>query len=225
MGGSERSPGLRDMKTARREMYRRQVLAAAEYEFSRAGFGEAKMTSIARTADVSLATVYKNFTGKSEVWEALHADRMGDLLAFVEASIKTIASPLDRLLQGARSTAIFLAEHPAYLELNLKEGLGWGANDVAEIAHGNQRTAWTSGLETITLGVIDAVKAGQLPALRPRVAAGMIISALQVWLYDWVKSEHDRSPTEVADEMVHYLRRMLGADDRQVQPQSSTSGP
>lgn len=214
MVSAEPVNGVPAIGNARRAMYRRQVLAAAEYEFSRAGFDEAKMTSIAKTAEVSLATVYKHFAGKAEVWDAVHADRMHELLAFVATRTSVSNSPLDRLLDGVASVAVFLAEHPVYLALNLREGFGWGASDVEDLAAGTQRTAWTDGLNMITLGVVEAVKAGQLPALRPRIASGMIISALQVWLYDWSHAGQDRTPDEVATEMTNYLRRMLtGRED------------
>ena len=45
----------------------------------------------------------------------------------------------------------------------------------------------------IAAGVEAAGAAGELADLRPRIAAGMVVSALQVWLADWVESGRDRS--------------------------------
>jgi AcrR family transcriptional regulator len=71
------TPSIRD---ARRQMYRQQILIAAEFEFAQSGFTEAKVSAIAAAADVSLATVYKNFEGKDEIWDVLHAQRMNELV-------------------------------------------------------------------------------------------------------------------------------------------------
>ncbi|MGN6160538.1 MAG: TetR/AcrR family transcriptional regulator, partial [Marmoricola sp.] len=86
------------IESARRDMYRRQILNAAEVEFSRTGFASTKMSAIAKTADLSLATLYKNFAGKSEIWDSLHAERMADLLARVSAESDRSATALDRIL-------------------------------------------------------------------------------------------------------------------------------
>ena len=77
----------------RRSLYRELVLAAAEREFARVGFAEAKVAAIAKAADLSLATVYKTFPGKGEIWNDLHAERMNALLASVEERLATSTPP------------------------------------------------------------------------------------------------------------------------------------
>jgi len=190
----------------RRSLYRDRVLAAAELEFARVGFADAKMAVIARSADVSLATVYKTFPGKTEIWNDLHAERMSDLLAGVDERVAGTESPLERLLGGITAVAEFLTSHDAYLELSLHAGSGWLT---ASAGHGVQRTVWGSGLDTIAAGVQAARDAGELADLRPRIAAGLVVSALQVWLADWVESGRDRDPGAVVQDLVSHLRSML----------------
>jgi AcrR family transcriptional regulator len=203
-GGGGRMSSLEE---SRREMYRRQVLTAAEHEFGRAGYGSARMEAIATTAGVSLATVYKAFNGKLDIWNALHADRMDALLATVEAATRDASSALERLLGGIATVARFLTEHDAYLDLNLRAEFAWAGN--TDGGHGVQRTVWSAGLETVAAGVRAALANGELQDIRPRIAAGMIVSALQMWLADWVASGRDRMPEEVIDEMMLRLRWML----------------
>jgi AcrR family transcriptional regulator len=195
------------IQEARREMYRRQILGAAELEFGRTGFTDARMEAIASTAGVSLATVYKTFAGKLDIWNALHTDRMAALLSAVEAATRTSATPFERLLAGVAAVARFLAEHEGYLDLNLRAGFGWASN--AEGGQGVQRTVWSAGLDMVSAGVEAAVERGELPDIRPRVAAGMIVSALQVWLADWVSSGRDRPAEVVIDELTLRLRWLL----------------
>ena len=192
---------------ARREMYHRQILTAAEQEFSKAGFARAKMDAIAATAGVSLATVYKTFSGKNAIWDALHAERMAALLASVNASAQGADSAFDRLLAGVDTVAHFLTDHESYLDLSIRAGFGWASG--ADEGRGVQRTVWTAGLDMIAAGIETAAAAGELPDIRPRVGAGMVVSALQVWLSDWVASGRDRHPDVVIDEMTTRVRWLL----------------
>lgn len=186
--------------------YRRQILRAAEREFGKAGFAATPMNAIAATAGLSLATVYKSFSGKAEIWDALHRTRMDALLEAVREA--DAGEPgLERLLTGLRRVFLFLAAHPAYLEMNLRAGGGW-ANSV-EGAHGIQRTVWSSGLEVIAAGMRAAADRGELAGLDPRIAAGMAISALQVWLSEWVASERAEDPEVLVDDMTRRLRLLL----------------
>lgn len=192
----------------RRSLYRELVLAAAEREFARVGFAETKMTAIAKAADLSLATVYKTFPGKGEIWNELHAERMTALLASVDEQISAHDSPLERMLGGIAAVAEFLMRHDAYLELSLGASTGWLTTGAGL---GVQRTVWGSGLDMIATGVKAARSAGELTDLRPRIAAGMVVSALQVWLADWVDSGRDRDPEVVVADLVAHLRAMLTA--------------
>ena len=186
--------------------YRRQILRAAEREFGKAGFAATPMNAIAATAGLSLATVYKSFSGKAEIWDALHRTRMDALLEAVREA--DAGEPgLERLLAGLRRVFLFLAAHPAYLEMNLRAGGGWASS--VEGAHGVQRTVWSSGLEVIAAGMQAAADRGELAGLDPRIAAGMAISALQVWLSEWVASERAEDPEALVDDMTRRLRLLL----------------
>ncbi|MBB1054399.1 TetR/AcrR family transcriptional regulator [Dietzia sp. B44] len=186
--------------------YRRQILRAAEREFGKAGFAATPMNAIAATAGLSLATVYKSFSGKAEIWDALHRTRMDALLEAVREA--DAGEPgLERLLTGLRRVFLFLAAHPAYLEMNLRAGGGWASS--VEGAHGIQRTVWSSGLEVIAAGMQAAADRGELAGLDPRIAAGMAISALQVWLSEWVRSERAEDPEALVDDMTRRLRLLL----------------
>lgn len=193
-------------------MYRQQILGAAEREFGRAGFAEVRMESIAATAGISLATVYKTFAGKVDIWDALHAERMRALLASVDDASRAATSPLDRLLTGVAAVARFLTEHEDYLNMNLRAGFDWAGG--AEGARGVQRTVWSAGIDMIASGIEAAITAGEMPAIRPRVAAGMVVSALHVWLADWAGPARDRQADEVIDEMTIRLRWLLAGTTR-----------
>jgi AcrR family transcriptional regulator len=202
-----------DIADARRAMYRQQIVAAAEYEFSRAGFTEARVSEIAKTAGVSLATVYKHFAGKDDIWDALNADRMREFVAAVRARTETVDSPLEAILVGARAEVEFFAAHPNFLQLHINEGLSW-ASASAKAGRGGQREAWRTGMEMITRAAAAAVEAGEITHLPPKIAGALVISALQIWLTDWVATGRTTPIEIVADDVVQHLKVSLGGNTR-----------
>lgn len=199
--------GVGSIQDARRDLYRHQILSAAELEFSRAGFADTKVNAIARSAGLSLATVYKHFAGKSEIWDDLHAERMKQMLAEVEASTRDAQTALDRLVDGVSAVAQFLASHDAYLEMSIRAGAGWASS--TDTAVGVQRSVWSAGIDMVATGIESALTSGELRSLRPTVASGLVISALQVWMIDWVDSGRDRPASEVVEELTTHLRWTL----------------
>lgn len=190
----------------RQALYRERVLDAAEREFARVGYAEARMPDVAREAGLSLATVYKTCTGKAEIWDELQGSRMAGLLESVGAATSGTVG-LERLLAGVGATASYLAERPDYLAMSLRVGTTWATAE----GTGVQRTVWSDGLATIEVGHAAAVAAGEAAPLRSSVAAGLVVSALQVWLSDWLRAGRDRPVDEVVDELVTHLRRLLAA--------------
>jgi len=211
---------IADIADARRAMYRQQIVAAAEYEFSQTGFTEARVSEIAKTAGVSLATVYKHFPGKDGIWDALNVDRLQELVAAVRARTEAIDSPLEAILAGARTEVEFFAAHPNFLQLHLNEGLSW-ASASASAGRGGQRTAWRTGMEMITRAAEAAVDAGEITHLSPEIAGALVISALQIWLTDWVATGRTTPIETVADDVVQHLKIGLGGKPRP----SSASAP
>lgn len=200
------------IREARREMYRQQIVAAAELEFARTGFDKTKVADIARTADVSVDTVYKNFDGKNDIWDALNRLRMDGFVDAGERAMVGLTSPLERLLCLARAEVLFFADHPNFLELHIREGWSWATAGL-ELGRGVQRDAWRTGLNIVMALAEDAIAAGEIVAMRPSIVAGLAVSSLQVWLTDWVNSDRDRPAQDVADELVAHLQRTLTAPD------------
>ncbi|MGN0065415.1 MAG: TetR/AcrR family transcriptional regulator [Nocardioides sp.] len=201
------TPPAPSIEDARRSLYRSQVLAAAEAEFSRHGFAGTKMAAVAKAADLSLATVYKQFSGKEEIWDALHADRMAELLAHVEGSGST-GTPLERVVRGIGAVAEFLMAHPTYLDMNLWSTVGW-ASTPHRAATGVEASVWSSGQETIAAGIRAAVAAGEIPDVKPSVGVGMVVAILQVHLSAWVTDGRTQPPAEVVAALEERLRWVL----------------
>ena len=207
MAATATTRGVQDIDAARRTMYRRQILDAAEVEFGNSGFDNTKVAAIARTAGLSLATVYKHFSGKTEIWDQLHNERMSELLERVDAEGRDAEGALDRILAGMASVARYLTEQPAYLDMNLWAGAGWASSD--HVGIGAQRTVWNAGIDTLATGVGNAVEQKEIPPIDNVVAAGLIVSSIQVWLAAWSNDGRRADPSALIDDMVERLRWTL----------------
>ncbi len=195
---------------ARRQMYRSQIIAAAEGEFARAGFRDCRMGDVAATAGISLATLYKHFAGKDALWDAVNATRMAEFMAAVDAAVAEVESALDGLLAAARAEVEFLTTHDAFLAMQLKDGLNWATSTAGPSQRrGGQRQAWEQGMGLVTRAAERAIRRGEVGVSSPDLVAALVVSALQIWLTRWVDSGRRQSPTEVADEVVTHLRRCL----------------
>jgi AcrR family transcriptional regulator len=210
VGEAPSAPKLTSISEARREMYRQQIIAAAEVEFGRSGFDGTKVSDIAATAGVSQATLYKHFAGKDAIWDALNQQRMEEFSIVGLAAAEGLTSPLESLLSMIRAQVAYFAAHPGFLQVHAREGLSWGSAGV-DVGRGGQRDVWRTGIDTMVLLAEELVASGEVPKMRPTVLAGLVISSLQVYLTDWLNQGCVQPADAVSDELILHLRRSFSA--------------
>ena len=64
-------------RNAKTSMYRSLIIDAAERLFASQGYDRTKIQDIATESGVSLGTLYSVFDGKSDIYEAVHDERLG----------------------------------------------------------------------------------------------------------------------------------------------------
>ena len=64
-------------------------------------------------------------------------------------------------------------------------------------------------MDMITSGAEAAIAAGEITRLRPAVVASLVISALQIWLTDWVAADCRQPVEDLAKDVVEHLRHCL----------------
>jgi len=197
---------IASISEARREMYQQQIITAAEVEFGRSGFDGTKVSDIASTAGVSQATLYKHFTGKDDIWDALNRARMEEFSTVGLAATEGVVSPLESLFCMIREQVSYFAAHPGFLQVHAREGLSWGTAGV-DVGRGSQRDVWRTGIDTMVLLAEELIESGDVPTMRPQVLAGLVISSLQVYLTDWLNQGCVAPADEVSSELIAHLRR------------------
>jgi AcrR family transcriptional regulator len=191
------------IQSARQAVYREHILDAAERVFADSGYEEAKVVAMATAAGVSLATVYRSFEAKWDIYRAVHARRTGAMLAYLTERIDRHAGPLELLLAGTAGYIEFHMQHPHYLRMHLRGGHVWSSPAAHQSPE--QIKAWNQGLVMLVSAFEAAVRAGLCVDERPDLMARTMVAMHQVRLGDWV----DRGMKESVADVTRAVHREL----------------
>jgi TetR/AcrR family transcriptional regulator, fatty acid metabolism regulator protein len=161
---------------------RRQILDAAVRVFARQGFHATRVSDIADEAGVAYGLVYHYFSSKDEVLNELFIERWSLLLAAIEETDRTGATPREKL--GAVATFIFdsYRHDPELMKVIIVEvtraANSFGQTHLAEI-----RRAY----ESIAKIVADGQEAGAFRAdVAPMFASMAFYGAIEQLLSGWI---------------------------------------
>jgi AcrR family transcriptional regulator len=190
------------IKDARHAVYREHILDAAEQIFAEQGYDDAKVVAMATAAGVSLATVYRSFAAKWDIYRAVHARRTEALYGHVRARAVLDGGPLALLLGGITAYIEFHMRNPNYLKMHLRDGYAWSSSNI--LLSPEQTSAWNQGLIMIVHAFEGAIRAGHcIPDERSDLMARTMIAMHQVRLADWV----DRGMKESVEHLTAAVHR------------------
>jgi AcrR family transcriptional regulator len=193
---------------ARRAIYRTTILDAAEREFAQHGYDATKVQAIARTACVSLATLYATFPKKWDIYRALHQERLDALMQQVGARVLAARDAFARLRGGLEGYMRFHMEHPDFLRVQLKERVPWGTTD--RLRSPEQTRAWEAGLQMMIAAFAEGMRSGVFVEDDPEVCARTATAMSQVRLALWVdrRMEDDKDAVARAA-MLQFVRTFV----------------
>jgi AcrR family transcriptional regulator len=204
------------IKDARQALYREHILDAAERIFAERGYEDAKVVAMASAAGVSLATVYRAFPTKWDIYRAVHGRRTAALDALVNARVAAAEGLLERMLAGVTAYIEFHMENPNYLRMHLRDGHAWASKD--NLLSPEQTAAWNAGLAATKRAFEVGIKAGIYEGEEaPELLARTMIAMHQVRLADWVERGMKESP----DEVMRAVRRQFVRTFCKPQPHGS----
>lgn len=173
------------LKDAKKQMYRTHILDVAEQVFAESGFEGTQVKMVAAQAQISLATLYSKFPNKMELYRAVHARRLEDLMKRIAEVGAPRRPPLEQMLDAMEVYAGFHMENPNYLRMHLREGNAWSQ------AHGllspEQLVNWEVGLKRMAKTFRAGMKSGVFAKGDPTLAARTTNAMHQVALSHWVE--------------------------------------
>ena len=196
-------------RSARRGLHRTLVLEAAERVFAESGYEGARMQDVANEAGLALATVYGTFRSKEEIFAAIHELRGRALLAVAADAAAGAGSAMAALLGGVDAYVAFLAAHPDYLRIHLKESQPWALDPKFTTAE--QRRQWREGLE-LTVSVFRAgIAEGSVREGDPALFARLMIATHQVFLAHWVEGGQKEPRPVLLERMRDFVTRSFAS--------------
>lgn len=187
-------PTPRDrLRDAKQSMYRTLILDIAEEVFADAGFDGAGVKVVAARAGISLATLYARFPNKLELYRAVQARRLGELMTAVRPAGRG-ADALDRMLLAIEGYVAFHMAHPHYLRMHLREGNAWSVREGLRTEE--QAEAWSRGQASMARTFRDGIRAGLFvdddPVRMARTTNALHQVALTMWIEGGMKESTEQ---------------------------------
>ena len=194
-------------RNAKTSMYRSLIIDAAERLFATRGYEGTKIQDIATGSGISLGTLYSVFDGKSDIYEAVHDERLGRLFLLVSRTMASDDKAAGRLMRANRVFIRWLTEHPDFLRIHLNNSGAWASNP--QEAGEGLVNAWRRGIDLIALVIDEAMRDGDAFQGDPVIAARTMVAVQQVYMSAWVESGMQGDADELADRIEQQLRRAL----------------
>ncbi len=195
-----------NVKRARAELYRQLIIDAAEAEFAARGYEAAKVQDIAARAGISVGTIYGSFSGKADLYRAVHQTRTESMLGRAAAAVAFGGSPLDVIGRGLAILVELFGEHPDYLRMHLQEGTPWSnprhATDV-------QADSWRAGLDLVAAQLRQGIADGTVVDDDPELLARTLMAVVQARLAAWANANMEPTAAEVTRWLADFVRRSL----------------
>jgi AcrR family transcriptional regulator len=175
-----------------RERHRLEILAAASELFAERGFEGTTMQDISASSGFALASIYKHFTGKDQLYDALVSGAVRSYMEAIQAEFARLPSPIERIRASIRVTVEHVARNRSVSEVVLRD-LRVGRMHPGEAPGASAEDGPTAGEGYLTVlhfweeMLREARACGEIsPDIEIRPAALMSIGALLVYLIYWL---------------------------------------
>lgn len=148
------------------------ILSGAAKCIARYGTRKTTMGDISREGGIAKGTLYNHFRGKPDVYAALLADEVDDLLAGI-AALPAPAGSAESVVEALAYAAEWLSDHPVLRALRDRE-----PELAARLARPGDAPAWQEVRQTALRRVSLAVAAG---ALHQQTDPAVAVDALLRW--------------------------------------------
>jgi AcrR family transcriptional regulator len=139
------------------ESKRDQILDAAGRAFGQYGFRKTTLADIVREAGVARATVYKHFSSKEEIFQAVIDREVADILVSVRAAVERETNTYDRLRAAITTQNAVLREKVNVFRMTME-----AFSDVIGKTHQNAENMAVEIIKLYGWILEEGVKAGEI---------------------------------------------------------------
>ncbi|MGH3055081.1 MAG: TetR/AcrR family transcriptional regulator, partial [Gaiellaceae bacterium] len=198
-----------EARTARNNVYREHVFAAAEQVFAERGFEATKVQDISRLVGLSMGTIYAVFPSKEDLFRAILEARGGELLLVARAVVARHLPPRETLRALSEAYIEYFFAHPNFLRMHLREGTSWVLSPTLEADTRAQLWKDIHDLQTdiFRRGIAAGVFLEESPAYLAKLFSAMD----QVLLAEWVAGDMKADRTQLARRLQQLVERAFCA--------------
>ncbi|UMZ73275.1 TetR/AcrR family transcriptional regulator [Natranaerofaba carboxydovora] len=161
------------------------IIEAATKVIAQNGYYEAKVSQIAKEAELGDGTVYLYFKNKQDILISVMEEKMGNFLNLLEKRLKTKSSSLDKLYLLVDTHFNFLAED-FNLALFTQVELRQANKEIRAGIEPSLKTYYNIILQVLEQGIEEKVFSENL---NKRAAASMIFGTLDETVTSWVMAD------------------------------------
>ena len=179
---------------------RDRILAAAREVFAREGFRTAEVKTIAETAGVGKATIYKFFQSKEQLLLVIVEENLNQIRDIALRHLISDAPPLARMERACRAIAAFIASNRAFTRVLVQE-----AGDFAGDIQRQHLTLIEQNLPLAEAFFSELRKDGYFTALGTRETIQMMMNLIIGTAYTWALTGSGDLEEQASD----YLRVLI----------------
>jgi AcrR family transcriptional regulator len=180
---------------------RLSILDAAARAIAERGYHGMSMRDLAEETGQALASFYNYFSSKEELLFQIQSSAFTTMIAGVDAALRGLTSPRDRLFAFIYQHARYVAEHPDVMRVLVQEASALPPRERAKVRELKERYYGIG--RDIVAALARTAGTPQDPRELERLTYG--IFGMLNWVYGWYDSARHGSPGEVA----HSLHRLV----------------
>jgi AcrR family transcriptional regulator len=188
---------------------RATILAVAKVLFADKGYHGVSVDDIARRLAVSPAILYRHFSSKEALYEAVLSQTACKRESYVEAVVNSDGSFDDLLQKITRIYIESVSRDPDYLRMELQSALD--GSDATRQFFDNR---WKPFSDLIAYGLTELIAQKRVPGINIRVAAlafqGMVREALYAKCIYQSPEYRDMALTDLCDQLVNLFLAGVG---------------
>jgi len=172
-------------RTRERRLRREYLLNISERLFAEQGFFKTTMSQIAKESEFALATIYRFFRSKEELYFTLIEEKLELLIDNVQEAVVKVSSSVEKIKALIRAQMTFFEEHPHFFKLLMAEkfGLEEGEKDTLRERIGRKYNSYLNSISEI---IRKGIRRGELKRVDPKetshTLAGMLNTFTLMWL-------------------------------------------
>ncbi|MGA7834270.1 MAG: TetR/AcrR family transcriptional regulator [Acidimicrobiales bacterium] len=186
------------------ERTRRKLVEAAEEVFNTYGYYDASIVKITEAAGVAQGTFYLYFHSKKEIFDEVVADLNRRVRHAMSEAARGASTRLEAERLGFAGFFRFTTEHPALYRV---------IRQAEFVSPGALRNHYEKVAEGYVAPLREAMAAGDVTPGDPMILAWLLMAIGEAVGLRWIIWDEAKAvPTEVFDEMMAIIARMLGGE-------------